>query len=254
MKNVYYMMNVKNNYDVYTGTDEARQWLDNFQDPLNADEEVFISQHLKDRSLSVLDCGCGSGRISFNIEKKGFKNVVGFDFSMDMVERARQSSLSSSNIRFYREDVTQMSIFGDESYDYILYLQQIISIIPYDKVSEMLCHARRVVKPGGIILFSALNMDGRKINYFLASILSVVRRLTKNKKQKQMLPWLFYGGKINWRFWMPNQPTNYWFHKSEFEQMLKAAGFSVLKITTSSEILKRTSGNEGYIYAACTKT
>jgi len=50
---------------------------------------------------SVLDIGCGSGRISFKIAEKGGK-VTGIDYSNSMIELAKkyQKQLKNSNVEF----------------------------------------------------------------------------------------------------------------------------------------------------------
>jgi SAM-dependent methyltransferase len=41
-----------------------------------------------DRESSVLDFGCGYGRLIPELRKQGFRNIVGFDSSIPLVERA----------------------------------------------------------------------------------------------------------------------------------------------------------------------
>jgi SAM-dependent methyltransferase len=41
-----------------------------------------------DKASSVLDLGCGYGRITIELFKKGYKNIIGFDPSEQLIQRA----------------------------------------------------------------------------------------------------------------------------------------------------------------------
>ncbi|MBN1365406.1 MAG: class I SAM-dependent methyltransferase [Syntrophaceae bacterium] len=41
-----------------------------------------------DKASQLLDIGCGYGRITFDLYKEGFKNIIGFDTSKPLIERA----------------------------------------------------------------------------------------------------------------------------------------------------------------------
>ncbi len=247
------MKKIGNNFDVYTNTDEARNWYDRALKPLDKDENVFIMRYILDKDASLLDSGCGAGRIAFNLEQIGFSNVSGFDFSESMIAAAEAARPLGSKVNFCVTDASVMANYKDMSFTYLLYLQQLISLIPFNKVGQLLSNAYRVAKPGGFVLFSALNIQGRPINNLLSSVFNLSRLLWREPVNKQMLPWLKYGSCINWKFLGAGQSTCYWFYKDELEMLLKNAGFDVLEITTTKKILNRTKGPEGNLYAACIK-
>lgn len=45
-----------------------------------------------DRSYSVLDLGCGYGRLTKTLTQSGFNNITGFDTSTRMIDRARREN------------------------------------------------------------------------------------------------------------------------------------------------------------------
>ena len=40
------------------------------------------------KASQILDLGCGYGRITIELYKKGFENIIGFDPSVPLIERA----------------------------------------------------------------------------------------------------------------------------------------------------------------------
>ena len=51
-------------------------------------EEYFISKYLLNKSYTILEAGTGGGRISFELEALGFKNIKAFDIVPEMIEYA----------------------------------------------------------------------------------------------------------------------------------------------------------------------
>lgn len=53
-----------------------------------------------DRGLSIIDVGCGYGRLTAELRREGFRNIVGFDSSVPLIERAYRENPGA----FYTSD------------------------------------------------------------------------------------------------------------------------------------------------------
>ena len=103
------------------------------------------------RGKKVLDIGCGTGRYSIELTKKG-ATVTGVDISEKMLEIARKKS-KKLKINFKRANATNLP-FKDNEFDLVISALAIEHVKDYKKaISEMI----RVCKPNGHIIFSMLH-------------------------------------------------------------------------------------------------
>jgi SAM-dependent methyltransferase len=109
----------------------------------------FFAQYLS-RGLSVLDCGCGPGSITFGIAKLiDPGNAVGVDFGESQIARAKAnvSGTSPGNVTFQTADCYSLP-FAADSFD------RVFSHALFEHLSEPLramTELRRVLKPNGIV-------------------------------------------------------------------------------------------------------
>jgi SAM-dependent methyltransferase len=96
-------------YDESYGTPPTKLYMDyeiaRLEEAINALDPLF-------RSIA-LDVGCGTGRCSRKLSPY-FEQIIGFDFSLKMIEVAKQNAVKESinNIRFEKRDVNQDGING----------------------------------------------------------------------------------------------------------------------------------------------
>jgi ubiquinone/menaquinone biosynthesis C-methylase UbiE len=236
-----------NNKTVYTSYD-FDLWVNRAH--LLNEENYFLSKYLIHPEQKTLEAGTGGGRIAYSLEEQGFSDIVAFDFVEQFIHEAK-SKKPLTAIDFWVADAVNLQLFDDNTFDQAIYLQQIISLVPYDKIDIALLEACRVLKPSGHIVFSVLNWNGRSYNSLLSIAINTIRFLRGEELYKQLLPWLRLGGKFNWRFLFSNQPLTYWFTKQEIVLKLDSTGFEILEIKTSSEFTG--ASTEGMIYIACRK-
>lgn len=74
----------------------------------------FIEQELKfDKSLKILDIGCGTGRHAIELTKRGY-NVTGIDLSQAQLKRAKQKAEELNlKIDFQQQDARNLSFHDD---------------------------------------------------------------------------------------------------------------------------------------------
>ena len=133
---------------------------------------------------SVLDLGCGYGRVAVRLADKAEK-VVGIDISEDNIKLAKEISRERSNMEFFVMDAVDLK-FGENLFDLAICVQNGISAFKVDP-EKLISEAVRVTKRGGILLFSSYSekiwdarVDWFKIQADLGLIGEIDLEKTKN--------------------------------------------------------------------------
>lgn len=122
-------------------------------DGLFEQEEKAVERFFTKSGGTVLDVGCGVGRVSHRLDERGFE-VTGIDVSEPLVERARSLF---PEIEFRVENVTDTD-FPSESFDYAVFsFYGLDYVLPKRQRIEALKEIYRVLKPGGFLVFSTHN-------------------------------------------------------------------------------------------------
>ncbi len=218
-------------------------------------EKFLLSKYLSDTSKRILEAGTGGGRISFEIERMGFKNITAFDFVPEMIKHASsEAEKLNSSIDFKVLDATNLDVFDDNSFDYLVYLQQVLCFIDKQPLFEnAIKEAYRVARKDGIAIFSFLDFRSRKINYILSLKLCFLRFFRNEKISRQYLPWLKLNNRMNWKLFCRNQPLTYWVKREQIVSLIESTGFSILEVGTESELKKSNDPDNGMLYVVCKK-
>jgi len=118
----------------------------------------FIEKELQfDKSLRILDAGCGTGRHSIELTKRGYR-VTGIDLSESQLARAREKATEHGlDITFLRHDARDLP-FHAEFDAAIMLCEGGFSLMETDEMNfAILKSATRALKDGGIFLFTTLN-------------------------------------------------------------------------------------------------
>lgn len=121
-------------------------------------EVNFIEKEfLYDQSKCILDIGCGTGRHSIELAKRGY-SVEGFDLSENQLTKAKENAQSAGvNVRFFQQDACDFNF--NEKYDHaIMICEGAFSLMETDEMNySILQNAYNSIKPGGKIIFTCLN-------------------------------------------------------------------------------------------------
>ncbi len=121
-------------------------------------EVDFIEKEINyDKAKKVLDIGCGTGRHSIELAKRGYK-VLGFDLSEDQLSKAVEKAKANNvEVHFERKDARNFDFNGE--YDLgIMICEGAFSLMETDEMNfSILRNAFNSIKPGGKLIFTTLN-------------------------------------------------------------------------------------------------
>ena len=73
-----------------------------------ASERLLVERWLPDRAASLLEAGCGAGRVALGLWALGYRRLTGVDFSRELIAQARSlADTRGAAIEFLRADVTR---------------------------------------------------------------------------------------------------------------------------------------------------
>ena len=139
-------------FDSENVVDHYSQAADNLG--LWASEEIILTRLFK-RKDSLLELGCGVGRVAIGLYKLGYRNVLATDYAPNMIKQARiLASAQDYAIPFSVCDATELE-FEDNCFDGIIFAFNGFMQIPYAaKREQALSGILRVLRPGGCFVFT----------------------------------------------------------------------------------------------------
>ena len=110
-----------------------------------------------DKSIKILDVGCGTGRHAIELTKRGYR-VTGVDLSEAQLKRAREKAQAAGlSIDFQCRDARNLP-FDNEFDAAIMLCEGGFSLMETDEMNyEILRNATRALKPRGKLVFTAPN-------------------------------------------------------------------------------------------------
>lgn len=130
-------------------------------------EKIIFDKYIN-KTDKILDIGCGAGRTTINLYKNGYKNIIGLDLSTNLIDYAKNYIKNNNlNIDFVVGDATNLK-YGDNSFDVVIFSFNGMQCIPGKKNRDnVLKEVYRVLKPGGIYIFTAHNRDDSGIYQYV---------------------------------------------------------------------------------------
>ncbi len=121
-------------------------------------EVDFLEKEINsDRSCKILDIGCGTGRHSIELARRGY-SVTGVDLSESMLARARTKAREAGvEVKFLQADARNLS-FNHEFDLVIMLCEGGFSLMETDEMNFMILQsAERALKENGRLVFTTLN-------------------------------------------------------------------------------------------------
>lgn len=121
-------------------------------------ESDFIESELNyNKSLQILDIGCGTGRHTIELTKRGY-DVTGIDLSDSQLDEAREKAKKQNlSIDVRKHDARDLP-FMNEFDVAIMLCEGAFSLMETDEMNfEILKNATKAIKDNGKIIFTTLN-------------------------------------------------------------------------------------------------
>jgi SAM-dependent methyltransferase len=222
------------NKDLYRGT-EFSTWLE--KRTLIPAEIYLISKYL-DPQLSTVEAGTNGGRILLGMQDLDFTKLSGFDYVPELIDKAIEQD-ATGTIDFQVQDATKLD-YPDHRFDQIIYLMQILCTLEnLEDNLKAVQESYRILKPGGIGLFSVLNFEIRSSQPIFSiyyQYLKLFRKLRGDHRTVQSSPWFQLNGKFNFGTITDRPPYTYWYRITEIYELLKSVGFEIVGIGTDPQI------------------
>lgn len=108
---------------------------------------------------TVLDVGCGYGRILEELRRAGYTHLIGMDFSKGMIERGK-AQFPGLDLRVQEAETIDLP---DASMDAVILFAVLTCIRTDEEQQRLLAEIERVLKPGGVVYINdfLLNTDAR---------------------------------------------------------------------------------------------
>jgi len=147
-----------------------KQWYESLFENygLKYDNEIFTqgtlgecdfieSEIASDKNLKILDIGCGTGRHSIEMTKRGY-NVTGIDLSDSQLQRAREKAAEQKlHIDFQKHDARLLP-FKAEFDLAIMLCEGAFPLMETDEMNFLILQsAAKALKSGGRLIFTTLN-------------------------------------------------------------------------------------------------
>ena len=110
-----------------------------------------------DKTINILDIGCGTGRHSIELGKRGY-NIMGIDLSESQLKRAKEKALEQNlSINFQQHDARQLPFVNE--FDLVIMLcEGGFSLMETDEMNfKILENAAKALKSNGKFIFTTLN-------------------------------------------------------------------------------------------------
>lgn len=123
-----------------------------------------ITRYLSDKSVAILDLGCGYGRVLKHCFDLGYTNLTGIDASQKLIERAKENCPMG---KFINGDITQV-VDGLMKFDLILVCGVIEYIIDDNERIKLLLMMKEHLNENGKILLETFIIDETEKIYSLS--------------------------------------------------------------------------------------
>jgi len=117
----------------------------------------FIEKEIGNKSANILDIGCGTGRHSIELSKRGFR-MTGIDLSESQLRRAKfKAGEQNQSIDFQKHDARNLP-FESEFDAAIMICEGGFPLMETDEMNfQILSNAAKALKQNGKLIFTTLN-------------------------------------------------------------------------------------------------
>ena len=139
-------------YDKVNGDVDYSRWADFI-------ETIIRREYRGDEGSLVLDLGCGTGRMTLELAKRGY-DMTGVDYSVEMLDIARQNAYElglSDKILWLCQDVRELELYGTVGIT-VSCLDTVNHLTSPSDLSRTFALVHNYLSPDGIFIF---DINGR---------------------------------------------------------------------------------------------
>ncbi len=110
-----------------------------------------------DKTKKILDVGCGQGRHSIELAKRGYQHITAYDFSERLLKKAKEMS-KGLKINFEQKDCRHLR--AGQNFDAVICLYDVIG--SFRSLDDNVCIIKSIyksLKKGGRCVISVMNME-----------------------------------------------------------------------------------------------
>lgn len=115
--------------------------------------EEMIKNITDIQNKQIIDIGCGGGIYTKELALMGAKNVVGLDFSKEILQAAKENCSGFPNISFIHGDAHSIP-YPDETFDIVISRAVIHHL---QDIPTFLREASRILKKNGVLILQRSN-------------------------------------------------------------------------------------------------
>ncbi len=121
----------------------------------------IIPHFPKNKDAKILDIGCGNGSLLAAAREAGYARVKGIDISQEQVEIA----LLMGVVEVEQGNLNDLISKGNEKFDLVSGMD-IIEHFSKDELTELVLSLKKILNPGGMVIFRTPNMDAPQTSVF----------------------------------------------------------------------------------------
>ena len=215
---------VQNHYDAY-GDQEWSRLVSNPEEEVKLHVHThYLRQHIKPGD-AVLEIGAGAGRFTQVLAGIGAAVTVA-DISPVQLELNRQHALEhgfeAAVAKRIQLDMCDMHVLADE-FDAVVCYGGPLSYV-FDHAGEALAEIRRVLRPGGVALFSVMSLWGA-VHKMLNGILTI---------PVEMNAGIIRSGDLTPQTYPPGKHFCRMYRAADLRRLLETHGLAVLEMSASN--------------------
>lgn len=181
-------------------------------------EFSIFRDYIKDKD-KILDIGCGNGRLLELLKDKNIE-YIGIDNSEKLIKIAKQKYPQN---KFLLADVLKLP-FQEKSFDKVFLIAVLHNIPSKEFRLQILEEAKRVLKPGGILILTVWDIWRRNSTVWQLHLKNILFKFIGKSKldfKDIFLPWKNSQGKALVHRYI------HCFTKKELENLVKESGFKI---------------------------
>jgi 2-polyprenyl-3-methyl-5-hydroxy-6-metoxy-1,4-benzoquinol methylase len=160
------------------------------RDTQEAEQMLALIERTIEHSLdeSILDLGCGSGRHSISLAKRGYQNITGIDLSPTLLEVAKKTAEEEGlSVRFEQHDMRHIP--DEWKFDLVINLFTSFGYFETDEENaEVINGMCKALKPGGWLVMDFFNSHWLRHN-----LVAHDERIMPDGKRLEQTRWIENG-------------------------------------------------------------